>query len=137
MSASTGYITSFDRGGQAKVMLEPSGIETGWIPVPTIYVGSGFGFFADVDEGTECTVIFENGNPSSGKVIAYHFQDDTPPVISAGEAVFIHKSGSALRFLANGNVEINPAGVLALAGGGPALARVGDTTTCQIGRAHV
>jgi phage baseplate assembly protein gpV len=138
MSASTGYITSFDRTAwAAKVMLEPSGIETGWLPMPTTYAGSGFGFVGDIDDQTECSVIFESGNPNNGKIVCLHFEDDTPPTIGPGEAVFVHKSGSTLRFLANGNVEVNPAGILALAGGGPALARVGDSTSCPAGHGTI
>jgi phage baseplate assembly protein gpV len=111
MFASTGYVTSFDRAsGAAKVMLEPSGIETGWLPIPTIYVGSGFGFIGDIDDQTECTVVFEGGNPNSGKIVCFHFQDDVPPTIGAGEAIFFHKSGSIMKFNANGSIAVTAAG---------------------------
>lgn len=111
MFASTGYVTSFN-GTAVKVMLEPSGIETGWLPVPSMYVGSGFGFLADIEENTECTVVFESGDPNAGKVVAFHFHDDNPPSITpgSGTAIFKHKSGSILQFNSNGSITVSAAG---------------------------
>jgi len=124
----TGLVTSIDTNKYiAKVMLQPYQIETGWLPVGTIYAGANFGFCAMPDEGTEVTVVFELGDVGSGKIMLYNFNDtDPPPAFSPGEVILKHKSGSFFKFYINGDVELTPAGNLILAGGGPAVARVGD-----------
>ena len=111
LTASTGYVTSFN-GVSCKVMLEPSGIETGWLPVCSAYVGSGFGFLQDIEENTECTVVFEHGDINCGKIVAFHFHDDNPPSIvpGSGVAIFKHKSGSTIQFNDDGSVNITAAG---------------------------
>jgi phage baseplate assembly protein gpV len=140
MSASGGYITSVDPiNYMAKVMLQPAGVETGWLPIGTWYAGNGFGLVALPDLKTEVTVIFEMGDLNSGKILLSDFnKQDLPPASEPGEVIFKHKSGSILKFDIGGNVEVTPAGQLILCGGGQGVARVGDATshTCAfIGRA--
>jgi len=134
-SASMGHITSVDADKcLAKVMLQPDNIETGWIQIGTLYAGADFGLVALPADGTECLVVFENGNINSGRIVLCNWNDtDYPPTgINQGEVVMIHSSGSYLKFLNTGNVELSPASSLLLAGGGEAVARVGDTCTCPV-----
>ncbi len=136
MVASTGWITSVDPVKyMAKVMLEPLGVETGWLPIGTLYAGNGFGLVALPDDGTEVTVIFEMGNVNVGKILLFNFNDtDAPPSgLQPGEAWLVHKSGSALKFHADGSVDLNPVTTLNLAGGGEGVARVGDTVQVNVG----
>lgn len=133
LNASIGHITSVARDYTAKVMLEPTGIETEWLPIGSFYAGNNFGFLALPEQGTEVIVVFEMGDIKCGKIICYNFNDvDKPPVIDIGEVVMLHKSGSFFKFHANGNVEISPAEVLELAGGGSAIAREGDTVQVSV-----
>ena len=131
----TGTVTSVDPVAYAaKVQIGALGIETGWLPIGTIYAGPGFGFWAlplpgaDVQPGTEVTVLFEFGNINAGKIILSNFNaiDTPPPGLQPGEVALAHQSGSLLRFHNNGDVDLAPAGNLILCGGGPAVARVGD-----------
>ncbi len=136
MVASSGTITSADPTKyMAKVLLQPLGIETGWLPIGTLYAGPGFGLVALPDVGTEVTVLFEHGDLNCGKVLCCNFNDsDAPPAgLLPGEVVMLHKSGSLLKFDVGGDVEINPAGLLKLAGGGQPVARVGDYTEAASG----
>ena len=160
MPVMTGLVTSVDKDKyQVKVMLYPVGIETGWLALGTVYAGNGFGLVALPDIDTEVTVIFEHGDVNNGKVICCHFNDtDPPPAINPGEAILKHKSGSVIKFSANGdvdltvtgatqisstgNITVNSSGILNatssgvmnlsgssvnIAGGGAAVARVGDS----------
>jgi phage baseplate assembly protein gpV len=128
--ASTGYVTSFN-GSSCKVMLEPSGIETGWLPICMPYVGNGFGFIFDIEENTECTVVFENGNSDDGKIVAFHYEDDIPPSITpgSGSALFQHKSGSSILFNKDGSIAINAPGGISIKG---TVTSTGDMTAGNI-----
>lgn len=147
--AVTGLITSIDTGKyMAKVMLQPYEIETGWLPFGTMYAGNGFGFVAMPDEGIEVTVVFELGDVNSGKILLCNFNDtDPPPALNPGEVILKHKSGTTIKIDADGNLSLSVSGSttitsednvtvnapltivngnINLAGGGPAVSRVGD-----------
>ena len=140
MVAASGTVTSVDPSTYtAKVMIGALGIETGWLPIGTIYAGPGFGFFALPQQGTinlpgtEVTIIFEMGNINAGKIILFNYNDvDTPPAgLEPGDALFQHETGSKLWFKSDGSVELDASTVLRLAGGGAAIARVGDPVTAS------
>ena len=136
MSASSGMITSVDPVKYAaKVMLQPLGVETGWLPIGTLYVGAGFGLWALPDIDTEVLVVFEQGNLNVGKIILSNWNDtDAPPSgLQPGQLVLTHKTGSLLKFDTDGSVSLNPNTILSLAGGGAALARVGDAVQVNVG----
>lgn len=133
LNASSGYITSVDpEKYTAKVMLEPLHQETGWLPIGSIYAGSGFGVVALPDIDTEVTVVFEMGNINCGKILLSNYNaNDNIPSVSPGEVILIHKSGSTLKFNNNGDIEINPSGSVIIAGGESGVARIGDTIEAQ------
>jgi phage gp45-like len=110
-------------------------VETGWIPIGTMAAGSRWGMFHLFPDGTEVTVDFIGGDVNNGRIrCCYANTSDAPPAgLVQGEFLIKHSSGSYLRFLNSGDVELSPAALLKLAGGGPAIARVGDATTCPAG----
>lgn len=112
MVAMSGLITSVDpKKYMAKVTLELLGIETGWLPLGTFYAGKSFGLVALPDLKTEVTVIFEQGDLNSGKIVCCHFNDeDPPPGLQPGEAILHHKKGSIMKFAANGDVSLSVTG---------------------------
>lgn len=114
-----------------KVILQPYGIETGWIRVGTPYGGNGFGFLAIPPEGMVVKVIFDCGDHSSAAVVTDMYNDvDVPPALAdIDDAALVHASGSKLYFHKNGDVEVTATGNLILNGGTAGVARVGDTIT--------
>jgi phage gp45-like len=134
LSSSTGTITSIDKNKyMAKVMLEPLGYETGWLPISSIYTGNEFGWFALPAIGTEVTVEFEMGNPNCGKVMLSNFNNtDCPIPMEPGEVKLLHESGSFLIFHNDGSIEISANTVLKLAGGGEGIARIGDSVQVNV-----
>ena len=114
-------------------MLEPLGQETGWLSIGTMYAGNGFGILAVPDINTEVLVAFEMGNIDCGRLVCFNFNDtDKPPQINTGDVVIVHKSGSFLKFHSDGSVELSPNTTLKIAGGGAALARVGDSVQVSV-----
>jgi|GEM_PF-3825484 len=114
-----------------KVMLQPYNVETGWIRVGSQYAGNGFGLLAIPPEGQAVKVSFDMGDTSSGLTLCslWNDVDIAPTIADVDDAALIHVSGSQLYFHQNGDVDLSPAGNLNIAGGGAAIARVGDTIT--------
>lgn len=116
-----------------KVLLQPYNVETGWIRVGSQYAGNGFGFLAIPPEGQAVKVSFDMGDTSSGLTLCslWNDVDIAPTLADVDDVALIHVSGSKLYFHQNGDVDLTPAGSLNIAGGGAAIARVGDTITAS------
>jgi len=57
--------------------------------------------------------------------------------LASGATYTISANGATIVIDASGNVTINSPGTIKLAGGGPAVARVGDSTTCPAGTGSI
>lgn len=117
-----------------KVMLQPYGIETGWVRVGTPYGGNGFGLLAIPPEDQAVKVIFDMGDISSAVVICDVWNDvDLPPTLNdVDDATFVHSSGSKMYWHKNGDCDLTVVGALSLAGGGAPVAREGDTVSVNV-----
>lgn len=106
MGTRQGIITAYDPTPYAvKVQLQPTGEETGWIPLSTPWAGNGWGLAAGPMIGAEVSVNFDSGNASSGMTEGQFFNDvDRCPGPPSGEFWLIHKSGSLLKFTNDGQV---------------------------------
>lgn len=124
----------------------PEGMQLNDVPLDTAYAGDGFGMMSLPEPDDWVVVGFINGVESGliePVVLTRLFRTETLyqgtsiqsiPIIAAGEWLFIHKTGAEIRFTASGDIEITPAAGrdIKLAGGGAAIARVGDATTVDI-----
>lgn len=91
MIASDGYITSMDPVKKiAKVMLQPLGIETGWIPLGFMY-----GLSSMPPEGTAVVVVFEMGNLNVGRIIVCSdpAAPNRKPIARVGDSVSVTVPG--------------------------------------------
>lgn len=117
-----GVITAYDPAEYAiKVALQPTGEETGWIPLGTPWAGNGWGFAAGPMIGAEVQVDFDSGQigvPMAGS--QFFNNEDRCPAPPSGELWIVHQSGSMLKFLNSGAIVIqDKAGtVLSLNGNG-------------------
>ncbi|MDY0929141.1 baseplate assembly protein [Enterobacter sp. CFBP8995] len=101
-----GIISAYDPDNYAvKVQLQPTGEETGWIPLSSPWVGSGWGMAAGPMIGAVVEVDFDSGLMGAGMAAGQFFNDvDRSPGPPSGEFWLIHKSGSLLKFLNTGEV---------------------------------
>lgn len=101
-----GVISAYDPANYAvKVQLQPTGEETGWIPLSSPWVGSGWGVAAGPMIGAVVEVGFDSGLMGAGMAAGQFFNDvDRSPGPPSGEFWLIHKSGSLLKFLNSGEV---------------------------------
>ncbi|MBR8182086.1 phage baseplate assembly protein V [Burkholderia ambifaria] len=103
-----GLVASYDPGTYSvKVMLQPSGKLTGWIPIETEAIGNGWGIACGPNIGDQARIDFADGDPEAGAVTGFIYSDaDRPPPAPCGEFWTVHKSGSLLKFHNDGTVEI-------------------------------
>lgn len=106
-----GTVSGYDPNTyMVKVQLQPEGIETGWLPLGSPFVGNGFGIFAAPGIGDQVEVQFPDGDLSSGVVSMRFYSDVARPLnVPSGEVWIVHKSGSFLKFHSDGSIEFNAA----------------------------
>lgn len=121
--ARQGIITAYDPAEYAiKVALQPTGEETGWIPLSSPWVGNGYGFAAGPMIGAEVEVNFDSGTVGVGMAGGqFYNNEDRCPGPPSGELWIVHHSGSMLKFLNSGKVLIQD-------GAGTAINLNGDGT---------
>jgi phage baseplate assembly protein V len=103
-----GLVTDYDPVAYAvKVMLQPEGIETGWLAIETAMAGNGFGIFAGPINGAQAVVSFLEGDREVGWCTGFLPSDvDVPPHVPAGEIWVVHQSGSSEKFTNDGKVTV-------------------------------
>jgi phage baseplate assembly protein gpV len=98
----------------AKVMIQPENTLTGWLPILSSWVGSGWGFVAPLIPGQQVLVLPDRNDAQQGVIAGVLFSDvDTPPnTAAAGEILFLHQTGSFLTLKNDGSVDITaPSGL--------------------------
>lgn len=116
-----GVVTGFDpKRYAAKVMLKPDEVETGWLPIGSTVVGNGWGLVAPPSLGDQVLVHFVEGSLQAGTIGVRFYSAKSAPMQGSkpGEFLLVHASGSRLRFLENGNVELEAAQDLVMTVGG-------------------
>lgn len=103
-----GIVDSYDPATYSvKVKFLPNGVTSGWIPIASAFVGTGWGMQAGPAIGDMVTVVCLEGDLSSGIVVGGLFNDqDRPMPVPSGEMWIQHASGSLLKFLNDGTVQL-------------------------------
>lgn len=99
-----GTVSSYDPVNYCvKVLIQPEGAETGWLPVTSPWIGNGWGFFAPPTPGDMVEIQFQEGHIDAGFVCLRFFNDSERPLtVSSGELWLIHKSGAFFKLLNSG-----------------------------------
>lgn len=109
-----GTISSYDPARYAaKVIVQPEGYETGFIPIGSEWVGNGWGLFAGPAPGDEVEINYQEGGknaPYIGK--RFYGEVAVPLAVPSREFWLVHQSGSFLKFKNDGSVALHAAGNL-------------------------
>jgi phage baseplate assembly protein gpV len=102
-------VTSYDPSNYAaKVLIQPEGHETGFLPVTSPWAGNGWGLFCPPTPGDVVDVHFQEGGKQAGFVALRHFGDQFRPLpVPSGEFWLVHRSGSFVKLHNDGTIEIN------------------------------
>lgn len=103
-----GIITSVDpNSATARVMLQPEGVLTGWLPVLSPWVGAGWGLACPPAPGDQVLVLAQEGAAAHGIIVGRAFSNvQRPPPAPTGELWLVHQSGSFIKLTNDGTVQI-------------------------------
>jgi Type VI secretion system/phage-baseplate injector OB domain len=103
-----GTITSVDPNtGTARLTLQPEGVLSGWLPVLSPWVGTGWGMVCPPAPGDQVLVLAQEGAAEHGVIVGRIFsKQQLPPPAPSGELWFVHQSGSYLKLLNDGTVQV-------------------------------
>jgi len=107
--ARIGIVTSSDPvKAVVKVLLQPEGVLTGWLPVMAQWAGAGWGMTCPPTPGNQVLIIPREGQIDSGIVIGCLFSASaSPPGAGIGELVLRHQTGVSLSLNNLGQVSIS------------------------------
>jgi phage baseplate assembly protein V len=99
-----GMVTSVDPSTYtARVLLQPEGVLSGWLPVLTAWAGNGWGLVCPPSPGQQVLVLAQEGE--HGIIVGPAFSDaNRPPSAPSGELWLVHASGSFLKLLTDGSI---------------------------------
>jgi phage gp45-like len=92
----------------AKVLLQPEGVLTGWLPVLTQWSGLGWGLSCPPSAGDQVLVVPREGDQQHGVIVGRLFSNSVrPPAAEPGEITISHQSGCSIQLLNSGLVAIH------------------------------
>jgi phage gp45-like len=103
-----GVVTSSDpTTATAKVLLQPEGVLTGWLPVLTQWAGSSWGLSCPPSPGDQVLIIPQEGDAQHGVIIGRLFSNLVrPPMAASGEFTIRHQTGASIRLTNSGTIAI-------------------------------
>jgi len=107
-------ISSYDASNHAvKVLIQPEGEESNWMPLGAIGIGNGWGVAVGPQIGDQVLVVFELGDASSGTIVGRIFSTTQQAIaVPSGEIWAVHSTGSFLKLVTNGDIDVSTAGNL-------------------------
>lgn len=104
-----GTVTSVNfQNATARVLIQPDGVLSGWLPVLSQWVGSGWGMVCPPSPGDQVLLVPQEGNVEHGIIIGRSFSNkQMPPAAPEGEFWLLHQSGSFLKLCNDGTIQIS------------------------------
>jgi phage baseplate assembly protein V len=93
--------------GFARVVIQPDGVLSGWLPVVSPWIGSGWGLVCPLSPGDQVLVLPQEGDAEQGVILGgIYSNEQRPPSAPNGEFWLVHKSGSYLKLRNDGSIQI-------------------------------
>ena len=90
-----------------RVMLQPEGVLSGWLPILSPWIGNGWGMVCLPQPGDQVLVVPQEGDIEQGIIVGGCYSKvQRPPVAPPGELWLVHKSGSFVKLSNDGAVHI-------------------------------
>lgn len=111
-----GVVTSVNPADYtAKVMIQPEGVMSGWLPISAMMIGNGWGLVSPPSNGEQVVIAAQEGDAEHGIIIGRLFsnqqlppktyadqtQQGTTTNVQPGEIGLVHKSGKFIRLLSD------------------------------------
>lgn len=109
-----GIVTSVNTANYtARVMVQPEGVLSGWLPMAATMVGGGWGLVSPCSVGEQVAFLAQEGDAEHGIIVARLFSNQQQPpkiytdqyaqgntsYIQPGEIGLVHKDGTFLRLI--------------------------------------
>lgn len=103
-----GLVSSYDPNNySAKVLFQPEGIESGWLPISAEWIGNGWGLFMPPSISDMVLVEFLESDFEAGIITKRLYNDsDRPLAVNSGEMWAVHKSGSFIKMTNDGKATV-------------------------------
>ena len=103
-----GTVSSFNAADNtARVLLQPEGTVTGWLPVLSPWTGAGWGIVCPLAAGDQALVLPQEGDAEHGVIIGRAYSSRCPPPQApSGEFWIVHPAGSCLKLRNDGTISI-------------------------------
>ena len=114
-STRQGTISGYDPSTYSvKVIIQPDGILTGWIPLKSVWIGNGWGLFCPPSIGDAVEIDYQEADGFGGSVGLRFFNDqDRPLPCPSGEFWLVHKSGASFKSTNDGKLTLtDPSGTV-------------------------
>jgi phage gp45-like len=104
-----GTVTSVNsQNATARVLIQPNGVLSGWLPLLSQWVGSGWGMVCPPSPGDQVLLVPQEGDMEQGIIIGRSFSNkQMPPLVPGGEFWLTHQSGSFLKLCNDGTIRIS------------------------------
>ena len=104
-----GIVTSVNPAtATARVTLQPEAVLTGWLPLLSPWAGPGWGLSCPPSPGDQVMVLSQEGDAEHGVVVGRAFSSAaTPPPAPSGEFWLVHASGSFVKLLNDGTIQLH------------------------------
>jgi uncharacterized protein involved in type VI secretion and phage assembly len=104
-----GTVTSVNtNNATARVVIQPEGVLSGWLPVVSQWVGNGWGAACPPQPGDQVLLVPQEGDIEQGIIVGRVFSvNQMPPAAPVGEFWLVHQSGSSLKLCNDGTVRMN------------------------------
>lgn len=111
-----GLITAYNPNNYTvKVLLQPEQIETGFIPLATVWVGNNLGAVFGPAIGDSVKLDFIDGSVQATVVNGRFFNNSAqPPLVQSGQAALVDSKGAFVRLNNDGTITLGaPSGITA------------------------
>lgn len=104
-----GIIVNYDPNRYAaRVLLQPEGIMTGYLPITSPWIGNQFGMYAPPNINDVVEVHFQQGGKEAGFIVNRFYSTQTKPLpVTSGEMWLVHQSGSFIKMTNAGDIIIS------------------------------
>ena len=104
-AATLGLVAFAAGDAAAKVIIQPEGFETAYLPIASSWVGNLWGMFCPPTPGDEVDLHFQEDGKNDAYVSLRFFGGAARPLsVVSGEFSLVHKSGSLIKLTNDGKV---------------------------------
>jgi hypothetical protein len=104
--AKFGTVTSVNPDtGSVRVIIQPDGVLSGWLPMLSEWVGNGWGMACPPSLGDQVLLVPQEGDGEQGVIIGRTYSiAQIPPKAPGGEFWLVHRTGSFLKLCNDGTI---------------------------------